>query len=72
MYGICQECQFFHPLCQKSVKYRKCLDQRCSRTHLKRTVHREYNRAKPFPPIVSKSHVTQYESRIPGYQWQNV
>ena len=44
------ECEFFHPiLCIKSLKARKCLDLKCTYTHLKGTARKERKTAL-FPP----------------------
>ena len=46
-----KDCQFFHPLlCQNSVKYRKCYDKSCNRTHLKETKRKEPIPASQLPP----------------------
>ena len=70
-YG-CKGCTNFHPtLCRNSVKYRKCLNQKCTFVHLKGTQRKEYP-GQAFPP----NSVAQYPSItttpvIPGIDFQS-
>ena len=49
-----ENCQYFHPtLCRNSVKFKKCLNAKCTFTHLKGTVRKEYE-TRNFPQFLHR------------------
>ena len=59
-----KNCRDFHPiLCRNSVNKRKCLNPKCTYTHLKGTVRKEFN-DQIFPPSMPYVQKQMYKSGV--------
>ena len=66
-----ENCQYFHPtLCRNSVKFKKCLNAKCTFTHLKGTVRKEYE-TRNFPPISAQDQAQAHDLNFENQNfWQ--
>ena len=64
-------CDFFHPiLCKNSVKFRKCLDHKCTYVHLRGTARKE-RKTEQFPPTISNYPANRNAIWQPNQWWRN-